>query len=113
MWKVKRFLSVLLCLSVIMHSFLSQSGATSSRISRSSNTNTVNWYLHENTSYLYHSEQYEIQRLAAVGYHPGGTLVTGKDNETFYTNAQKQVNGAATAISIYVPNPLVGPSQIY
>lgn len=85
-----------------LNSFLSQSGTTSSRISQPPNTNTVKWYLHENTNYLYNSEYYDIQRLVAVGYNPGGTLVTGKDNEPFYTNAQKLANGATTAISIYV-----------
>lgn len=72
------------------------------RISKPSNTNTVKWYLY--TSYYPNNttRTYQVQDLRAVGNNSGGMLVTGKDNEQFYTGKQLATNGLKELFSIYV-----------
>lgn len=81
--------------------FFAERGIVSTRVSKPSDSNTVKWYLYTSRNLTYGSKKYDVQRLVAVGNNPGGMLVTGGDNEEFYSDEQKLVNGAKYAASIY------------
>lgn len=85
-----------------LEDFFIQKGIPTTRVSQPSDTNTVKWYLYTVKNQSYGSTKYDIQRLFATGNNPGGMLVTGKDNEKFYSGLELLANGAKTAISIYV-----------
>lgn len=72
-----------------------------SRITKPGNSNTVKWLL-STYSYTRSGTKYEVQELLAVGNNPGGMLVTGKDNEMFFSNKQLLANGAKELVSMYV-----------
>lgn len=66
------------------------------------NTNTVKWYSITNSNYSHNSQTYSVKQLIAVGYNPGGLLVTGKNNDPFYTEQEKFANAVSNAFKLYI-----------
>lgn len=84
-----------------LNKFFDDRGVESSRVSQPPNSNTVTWYLYNYSNYQYNSTNYDVQRLIAIGNNPGGMLVTGQDNVSFYSGKQKVANAVTNAVGIY------------